>query len=134
MIKLICGRSRAGKTTYSKRYDDVIHLDLCGGLTNCYDKALEKVRAKEGDVIMDGVYNTIERRTALLEAYKGGGEKVCIWLDTPLEVIEQRFFGKWKPMNLPHLFEPPTLDEGWDEIVIIRGDDNVERISRKTED
>ena len=119
MIKLICGRSRAGKTTYSKQFDDVIHLDLCGGLRDCYDKALDKVKAKDGDVIIEGIYNTVEKRLALLQAYNGKGKKICIWLDTPTDVIEQRFFGKWKPRNLPHVFEPPTYDEGWDEIVRI---------------
>lgn len=124
MIKLICGRSRAGKTTYSQQFDDVIHLDNYG--SSCYERVAEKVKQKQGDVIVDGVYNTIERRKTLLSAYQGDGDKICIWLDTPHEVIESRFFGRWKPIDMPRLFEPPTFDEGWDEIVIIRGDDNVE--------
>ena len=123
MIKLICGRSRAGKTTYSQQFDNVIHLDLCGGLIDCYDKVLEKVKKKNEDIIVEGVYNTIERRNALLKAYGGNGEKICIWLNTPLEIIEQRFFGKWKPKNLPHIFEPPTYDEGWDEIWVIENNE-----------
>ena len=120
MIKLICGRSRAGKTTYSKRFADVIHLDLCGGLVTCYPNALKKVSEKDGDVIIEGVYNTAERRMALLDAYKGGGKKVCIWLDTPLDIIESRFF-RGSRMNLPHSFDPPTYAEGWDEIEVIHG-------------
>ena len=120
MIKLICGRSRAGKTTYSKRFDDVIHLDFCGGLHTCYDDALKKVAEKDGDVIIEGVYNTAERRTALLNAYKGEGKRICIWLNTPNDIIKSRFFNS-KNYLLPHLFEPPTYEEGWDEIVVIRG-------------
>lgn len=129
MIKLICGRSRAGKTTFSERYDDVVHLDYCGGILTCYDNVITKVEKIIGDVIVEGVYNTVERRKALLEAYKGDGEKICIWLDTPPEVIEKRFFIKLP--DLPHLFEPPTFDEGWDTIIIIRGDDDVEYINRE---
>ena len=126
MIKLICGRSRAGKTTYSQRFEDVIHLDLCGGVLACYDHALEKVAKANGDVIIEGVYNTVERRMALLNAYKGNGNRVCVWIDTDLETIGNRTFDR---IPKPRLFEPPTLDEGWDEIIIIRGDDE-QRISK----
>ena len=31
-------------------------------------------------------------------------------------------------------FEPPALDEGWDEIIIMRGNDVAERICRQAED
>lgn len=119
MIKLICGRSRAGKTTYSKQFADVIHLDYCGGILTCYDKVNEKVSCQDGDVIVEGIYDTAEKRTALLNAYKGEGKKICIWLDTPIDVIEARYW-KWKPRTFPTPFEPPTSAEGWDEIIIRR--------------
>ena len=121
LIKLICGRSRAGKTTYSKQFDNVIHLDFCSTYPSKYESALKKVEKQQGDVIIEGIYNTAERRTALLESYKGDGKRVCIWLDTPLDIIESRFFNS-KAYKLPHPFEPPTYSEGWDEIIIIRGD------------
>lgn len=126
LIKLICGRSRAGKTTYSKQFEKVIHLDFCGGPLSCYDHALEKIADQQGDVIIEGVYNTAERRKALLNAYQGNDKKLCIWLDTPLNIIEERAKKSHMPVCIPTLFEPPTLDEGWDEIIIIRGDDNAE--------
>lgn len=129
MIKLICGRSRAGKTTYSQQFDSVIHLDDYG--SDCYERVAKVVAQAQGDVVVDGVYNTSERRKTLLNAYLGEGEKTCIWLDTPHEVIESRFFWRWKPIDMPQLFEPPTLDEGWDEIVIIRGNDHVESYSNE---
>lgn len=69
------------------------------------------------DVVVEGIYNTAERRKSLLEAYKGDGEKICIWIDTPLDVIKKRLF-----IQLPSTafnFEPPTLNEGWDSITII---------------
>ena len=63
-------------------------------------------------------------------------KNTCIWLDTPLEICLDRERNGRKRSD--HLviwandeFEPPTLDEGWDEIIIIRGDDNVECISRE---
>lgn len=130
MIKLICGRSRAGKTTYSKQFNNVIHLDFCGSYPSQYENALKKVSERQDDVIIEGVYNTAERRISLLKAYNGDGNRVCIWLDTSLDVIKSRFYNA-RIYKLPHIFEPPALDEGWDEIIIIRGDDNVERISRE---
>ena len=130
MIKLICGMSRAGKTTYSKQFEDVIHLDYCGGIITCYDRASEKVSNANGDVIIEGVYNTVERRKALLSAFNGEGKRVCVWLNTELETIASRTFDH---IPKPTYFEPPTLDEGWDEIIIIRGNDE-QRINRQTED
>lgn len=128
MIKLICGRSRAGKTTYTKPYPKAFHLDYGG-----YDRMIIKTMQAEDNVVIEGIYDTAERRKALLEAYKGEGKRICIWLDTPLDVIESRF-GRWKPHNLPHPFEPPTLEEGWDEIIVITGDNNVECSYRQKQD
>lgn len=130
-IRLVCGRCRAGKTTYCQQFKSVLHLDKYGIHPHSYPKCLEKVATVDGDLIVDGIFDTAERRTALLNAYMGGGQKICIWIDTPLDVIESRIRRYAKTRKLPDPFEPPTLDEGWDEIIIIRGDDNVERISRK---
>lgn len=115
MIKLICGRSRAGKTTYAKKYDNVIHLDSYGMPPQSYPRVLTKLG--DGDVVVEGIYDTAELRTELLNAYKGQGKRVCIWLDTPLDVIKGRFFHV--PSKHPYPFEPPTYSEGWDEIIVI---------------
>ena len=117
-LTLICGRSRAGKTTYAKRYDNVIHLDSHGRLSQSYPRVLTKLG--DGDVVVEGIYDTAELRTELLNAYKGQGKRVCIWLDTPLDVIKSRFFHV--PSKHPYPFEPPTYSEGWDEIIVIRSD------------
>ena len=90
-----------------------------------YPRVLTKLG--DGDVVVEGIYDTAELRTELLNSYKGQGEKICVWLDTPLDVIKSRFFHV--PPKHPYPFEPPTLDEGWDEIIIIRGDDE-QRISK----
>lgn len=117
MLTLICGLPRAGKTTYSIRYENVIHLDTSGA----YHGVIHKVKRLTGDIVVEGVYRSKCEREALIKAYKGKGY-VCIWLDTPLEVRMTRFgWDKWcdaKP------FEPPTYDEGWDEIIVIKGDND----------
>lgn len=112
MLTLICGLPRAGKTTYSKKYDNVIHLDYCGA----YRGVIRRIRQIEGDVVVEGVYRLARERKGLLQAYQGEGCK-CIWLDTPDEVRRSRE-GWDKYCDKP--FEPPTLDEGWDDITIIR--------------
>lgn len=107
------------KTTFSKCYDNVIHLDAYGLAPKSYPRVIDKVRKADGDVIVEGIYNTAEIRMELLKAYTGGGEKMCIWIDTPLDIIESRFHPKFRPKNLPHPFEPPSFSEGWDKIVRI---------------
>lgn len=127
MLTLICGLPRAGKTTYSKRFGNVVHLDdyIYLPMLLRYERCNQKAKT-ENDVVIEGIYHTAKIRVDLVHSYKGQGLK-CIWLDTPLEVKKRRC-GYVPSMNFP--FEPPTLDEGWDEIIIIRGENNVERISR----
>lgn len=117
MIKLVCGCPRAGKTEYCKRFSNVLHLDDYGRLPGNYKRLLGNV--SNGDIVIDGIFNTAESRKALLNAYKGHGKRTCIWLDTPRDVMESR----WtivKPKERHFYFEPPTYAEGWDEIDIIR--------------
>ena len=113
MLILICGLPRAGKTTYSKQFENdykIIHTDN-------YD-TIDKAIAQIGDldnVVIEGVFNSFLQRKAIIQAYKGNKTK-CIWLNTPKEIREKR-------EHYSHLtdrkFNPPTYDEGWDEIIII---------------
>ena len=122
MLTLICGLPRAGKTTYAERFDNVIHLDSCG----VYRGVIHKVRSLSGDIVVEGVYQNRFYRECLIKSYRGNGSR-CIWLNTPQEVRKTRK-GWNKGCDYP--FEPPTYDEGWDEIIIIE-DNNDESISNK---
>lgn len=122
MLILICGLPRAGKTTYAERYDDVIHLDTCGA----YRGVIHTIRGKKGNVVVEGVYQNRHLRETLIKAYNGSGCK-CIWLNTSQEIRQKR---KGWHKGCDYYFEPPTLDEGWDEIIIIE-DNNDESISNK---
>ena len=123
MITLVCGRCRAGKTTYSKQFENVIHLDTAAKSgRDRYPSVLRLVSEQTGDVVVEGIYDTAEKRRALLDAYAGEGSR-CIWLDTPLEVISGRMglpAGRHHLSVVPREFEPPTYDEGWDEIEVMR--------------
>ena len=123
MLTLICGLPRAGKTTYSERFENVIHLDTSGA----YQGVLRKIKRLNGNVVVEGVYRTQEQRKTLIQAYNAECCR-CIFLDTPNEIRRSR--KGWDKYCDIQPFEPPTFEEGWDEIIIIKGDNNVERISR----
>lgn len=127
MMTLICGIPNAGKTTYSSRYESVIHFD---DFHNSFEKCNKAVARVSGDVCVEGVYNSVRRRKELLEACGHQDRKVCIWIDTPYEecLRRERSYRK-RSCGIVHAhykgFEPPTLAEGWDEIIIKRGDEVI---------
>ena len=122
MFILLCGLPRAGKTTYSKKYDSsyqIVHTDMCGmHQTKIY------VAQTKGDIVVDGVYKGAKERADLCRTYSGNYKK-CIWLNTSKKVRMKRANYS---RHCDYPFEPPTYDEGWDEIIIIE-DNNDESIS-----
>ena len=134
-MTLICGIPNAGKTTYAKRFENVINFDRVKGTNKqMRERVLEMVKENPSAVV-EGVYHKAEDRRNLIKA--AGSGKV-IWLDTPTdECVRREKAYRKRPTLLVEAcarhFEPPTLDEGWDEIIIIRGNDE-QRINRQTED
>ena len=123
MLTLICGLPNAGKTTYSAQYDDVIHFDDIFNYQKCNLQCWHDSQIGR-DVCVEGVYGEADERIRLLKACQNQSPKVCIWLDVSLEEsIEREKNGRKRPfvpMYLHHVtFEPPTLEEGWDEIIRI---------------
>ena len=117
MLTLICGIPNAGKTTYSQKYDNVIHLDDVQRTS-----VICEMVANEEDVCVEGAFLDSRRRRKIADAYKG--KKVCIWLNTPLdECIARENRGRQKGLFrvCAEGFEPPTYAEGWDEIEVIHG-------------
>lgn len=121
MLTLICGIPNAGKTTFSAKYGNVIHLDDFSGLVAQCNRTAAKV---VGDVCVEGVYGTAESRRCLLQACQHQTPKICIWLDTDVDTCrdrEKHYRKRTTTLVTIHhkRFEPPTLDEGWDEIIRI---------------
>lgn len=118
-ITLICGLPNAGKTTYSSTFNNVIHLDDHHmSFRECNNLALESTE----DVCIEGVYNRKKCRIDLLNIVPKEWHKKCIWLNTPVEECikrENRGRGECFVTCRAKRFEPPTEDEGWDEIKII---------------
>ena len=115
MLILVCGLPRAGKTTLTttqKLKCSVVHLDTCGFSGDPYNDVITYITHSEGDIVVEGVYNRREKRQELISAY-GDGEKICVWLDTPVEMKRNRV--AWSP-SCEFSFEPPTTEEGWDKV------------------
>ena len=86
---------------------------------------------EQEDVCVEGTYLAARQRRRLSSAYKGGG-KVCIWMDTPLDVcIARENRGRKEGLHImcAQAIQPPTLDEGWDEIVVVKPDGSETRIT-----
>ena len=114
-LTLICGLPNAGKTTFSSKFENVLHVDDIGTT----EKLIAAIRPLN-DVIVEGVFPFARSRRKVAET--AVGRRVCIWLDTPLEECkrrENRGRSDKALENASRLFEPPTIDEGWDEIIRI---------------
>lgn len=120
---VIIGLPNAGKTTYSVQFENVLHLDDFpqSKFLNC-NKA---VAESDGNVVVEGIYNLRCRRKLLLDAVANKRtSKICIWIDTPLDVCLSRCI-TGRPERVvrqdAQMFQPPSYEEGWDEIIIIKG-------------
>ena len=80
----------------------------------------EKVKGMD-DAVVEGVFGTTSQRKRLLDSHDG--ECRCIFIDITLDESirrEDRGRAEFILQNAHRHFEPPTYDEGWDEIEIIR--------------
>lgn len=123
---LICGLPNAGKTTFSKQFENVVHLDDV-----IYTAPKERIpnTAKEinslsdkNDIVVEGVFFLASTRKKLLSLLDFECKKTCVWLCTSKQIcIARENRGREVSMiqQLHEQFQPPTLDEGWDEIIVI---------------
>lgn len=118
-LRLIIGLPNSGKSSYAERFHNVIHYDDYLGQPEEVRQAAYK--AAGGDVTIEGIYNTVAARKTVLDAVNAD-RRVCIWLDTPPEECSRRENrGRSQLLMRLHqkIFEPPTPDEGWDEIIVV---------------
>lgn len=122
MLTLICGLPNAGKTTYSKQYDNVLHLDEIGTTK----RVVEAIKQTDGDVVVEGFFGSQDERSRVRAAHNGYAK--CIFLNVSVDVSirrENRNRNEYILRSAARFFEPPTYSEGWDEIIII-GEHNGE--------
>lgn len=117
---LIIGLPDAGKTTYSAQYDNVIHMDDIIG-RHRYQKVIDAVW-QDPSLVVEGVFGKAAVREQLVKA--SSQHNTCIWLDVPVEECLKREHADRQRSD--HMiiwaaedFEPPTYEEGWDEIIHI---------------
>lgn len=122
-MTLICGLPNAGKTTYSRRFEGVIHYDNLKLTTRQRYEHLNDLVSK-GNAVLEGVFGERKRRMEFISNTPANERKVCIWLNTPVDTCHARE-NRGRPQTIVTLhartFQPPTYDEGWDEIIIIGG-------------
>ena len=128
---LICGIPNAGKTTYSQRFENVVHMDDVASQGNASSRICEIISTSEDNVCVEGVFISRHQRKQLVDSCNHK-TNTCIWLDTTLdECIQRENRGRTPNLirNCYACMQKPTLDEGWDEIIIIRGE-HEQRISK----
>ena len=114
MLTLICGPPNAGKTTLSRGFTDVVHVDE---VRRPHD-VLARVAASDS-ICVEGVFARASERERLLRAY-GRPDARCIWLDVDERTSvarEARGRPAWALRACARDFEPPTLAEGWLEVM-----------------
>ena len=132
MIHLIvlCGAPGSGKTTVSKqlqkqrdtiRYSfDEMHCFRHIELIPHIKQSLEN----GNNVVVDSTYAIKMVRTDLLEAIKDiNCKRILVFMNTPLDECIRRNAQRKNPLpqyiveGIYKTIQPPTLDEGWDEIL-----------------
>lgn len=81
------------------------------------------------DVIIEGYFGTKEDRCKIINAYNGCAK--CIFINITVDESIRREDRNRNPQILRNafkFFEPPTLDEGWEKIIVIE-EKNGESIS-----
>ena len=106
-----------------------MHLDDIGTADNVVDK----MKQLNGDIVVEGFFGASADRKKIRSAYSD--DAVCIFIDISVDESIQRENRNRHPSilrNASKKFEPPTLDEGWDEIRIIRGGKHEQCSRRET--
>ena len=110
---MVCGLPNAGKTTYSKRFQNVVHYDDYAHLPKAERDSIFRAAS-----CVEGIFNSRRGRMSVLDGRSG----TCIWIDTPAEVCASRGNDTTVWCHAA-MFEPPTYDEGWSDIWIVRNDE-----------
>lgn len=140
ILYVMCGIPGSGKSTLSKKIaseNDAVRFSLDEmGYVRQHKLIPHIVEAlKNGEsVVADSLYIKAQWRAELLEAVKDMDiKRVLLYMDVPLDVCIQRNRGREYPLHdfvVEHQFErfePPALEEGWDEIIYVKEDGSYEK-------
>lgn len=127
---VMCGVPGSGKTTHSRRMAEEFNLKRfsfdemrCLCLAEFMRPALEAIRDGKS-VILDSTNLRVNVRAKILQALKDiPCKKIAVYMDTPLEECLRRNAKREVRLqdciieSTYRSLQPPTLDEGWDEIL-----------------
>lgn len=129
---VFCGIPGSGKTTLSNEIAATYDMHRISMDERNYIEHSEMIEPilgclfSEGNVVVDAVYHKKKQREQLIQSVNDiECKKILIYMTTPLDECVTR--NRERPNPLPDFvvesisktFQPPTLDEGWDEIITI---------------
>ena len=130
IIFIFCGTPASGKTFYSKKMSEeqnAIRLSFDEMRLFQHKELIPYVIEALQDnqnVVVDALFTRTSQRKLILEATKDiPCKRILIYMDTPLEECLRRNAQRPNPLpdfmvrDIYNSIEPPTLDEGWDEIL-----------------
>lgn len=137
MLYVLCGTQASGKTTLAKKmekeqgcirytFDEYAGSNAPAESKQTFEKFCQDITKdllKGKDVVCDSLFTNIKRRKLFLDKIPKGIPKKVIVLTTPFDECMKRNEKretKVDPLMLHIIhktFQPPTLDEGWDEII-----------------
>lgn len=130
-LYLFCGSPGSGKTTLSKQMAEQYNAERISFDERHYIRHTDMIppiieALIDGkNVVADSVFSHVKQRTAILDAMKDiPCRKVLVYMTTPLDECLRRNANRKNRLpdfvveSFYNSFEPPTLAEGWDEIII----------------
>lgn len=130
-MKIVCvmGYPNSGKTTYSKNYSTIIHLDDYPYIDTIIANNIINTITTDEDVCIEGdKLNHISFRQIFLPILFNKfkyANKICVFLDTPKNIcVYRENRGRHINQMLMYNIDQPSFDEGWDDIIRIQYSDN----------
>ena len=125
----LCGAPGSGKSTLSRKIAEEHNLTRysfdeleCFFYEELINQALDTLETGRS-IILDALFDQVKDRKKLLESVNDiNCKKILIVMTTPLEECLRRNAGRLNPLpdfvvkSVHTTFEPPTLEEGWDDI------------------
>ena len=130
-LYLFCGAPASGKSTLSKQIAEQYNAERISFDERHYIRHNEMIQpivdalTNGKSAVADSVFTYVKQRKIILDAVKDiSCRKILVYMTTPLDECLRRNANRKN--HLPDFvvesffqtIEPPTLDEGWDEIIL----------------
>ncbi len=133
MFYMMMGIPASGKTTQAKQlgaivhsYDDIVDFDDIKGTNKRWIDGMRKDLLDGHSVVCDSTNLTVQSRKWILEQLNAPCKKTLIIMVVPVEKCLKRNAERDAKVDediikeAPNYIEIPTLEEGWDDIIVFR--------------